>query len=111
MYTIGKMHEAETGIPAALFTAQACYESYYGSSEYAVRNNNLFGFVGFEYNSLEECISAYERTLNSKRYNHLIGKTLKEWVYGIGPAGYCPNTTYGDKLWDMIKMWDLDTRE
>lgn len=111
MYTIGKAHEAESAIPPALFVAQACYESGYGSSRYAVKRNNLFGFIGYTYNSPEESIAAYEKTLNGKRYRHLIGGTLKEWVYGIGPAGYCDNEDYGKELWRVIKMWGLDTRE
>ena len=111
MYAIGKLHETESGIPAALFTAQACYESYYGSSNYAVYKNNLFGFIGYTFNSPEESIAAYERTLNNNRYNHLMGKSLEEWVYGIGPAGYCPTPTYGDALWNFIIKWGLNTRD
>ena len=43
-------------------------------------------------------------------FKSLMGKSLKEWVYGIGPAGYCLEADYGDNLWAIIEYWDLDKR-
>jgi len=110
IYEIAKSHEERTNIPAALLTAQACYESGYGTSNYAVKKNNLFGFIGYEYASPEDSIASYEKTLTGSIYKSLMGKDLKGWVYGIGPAGYCSDPDYGDNLWAIIEYWDLDKR-
>lgn len=45
VYARGKIDEAKTKIPAAIFTAQACLESGYGTSPAATNKNNLFGFM------------------------------------------------------------------
>ena len=109
MYQIGKAHEKETGIPAALLAAQASYESGYGTSYRAIYHNNLFGFIGYEYDSLEDSIAHYESTLSRADgyYTGLHGADLATWVYGVGPAGYCPSENYGEMLWSIILMWDL----
>ena len=109
MYQIGKAHEKDTGIPAALFAAQASYECGYGTSDMAIYDNNLFGFVGYKYDSFEDSIAHYEYTLSRADgfYTELHGADLATWVYGIGPEGYNSSENYGEMLWTIILMWDL----
>lgn len=74
----------------------------------AVNDNNLFGFVGYTYDNYWQAIASYEYTLtHNSAYRHLQGKSLEEWVNGIGPAGYCNEPGYSDHLWNMINQWDL----
>lgn len=45
--------------------AQSAWESGYGTSNLAVNNNNLFGFVGKKYDSIKDSIEAYAWQLNN----------------------------------------------
>ena len=112
VYKRAKYGEAETGIPATLMVAQACYESGYGGSDYSKQNKNILGLGGgsFKYSSYDECIDSYERNITGLScYKKLFeSDSLKDWVYGIGPAGYCPEPGYGDGVWGVIAYWDLE---
>lgn len=110
MYERGKMDEATTGIPAALFAAQAGWESNYGQSVRAQELLDLFGLTGADvkFLSLEENISYYEKLLSDStgKYAYLHGMDLAGWVNNIG-SKYASNPDYSQCLWAMINMWDL----
>lgn len=104
IYARALIDETHTQIPAAIMAGQACLESGYGTSAYALQKNNIFGFVGYEFDSIEEAIQSYENTLmKNSAYAHLFGMTVKEWAYNIGPAGYCTDEGYGETLWKVIQ--------
>ena len=114
IYVRGQIYERRTGVPAALFAAQACFESYYGTSDFAVYRNNIFGwrnndgtFTTFE--SIQACINRYNlrvgRGPGNYVYAHLHGGSLYNWTFGIGPAGYCPESNYGSILWNIMGLY------
>ena len=115
LYEIGKIYEATTGVPAALFAAQSCYESYYGQSNFARNRNNIFGWRNGDlsfttFDSVQDCIDRYNLRVGrgsgqNPVYAGLHGGTLREWAFGIGPAGYCPDAGYGDELWDIMRIY------
>ena len=42
-------------------------------------------------------------------YSELFGlQTVKEWIYAIGPAGYCSGAGYGAGIWSVVIHWDLE---
>jgi len=112
IYLRAKNDSYFTGIPPEIMTAQACWESGYGTSYAAVVNKNLFGLkpggkIG-AYASINDCIRRYEYILtNLSCYSKLFKLSrsdLKGWALGIGPAGYCPDSNYGSSIWSMISF-------
>ena len=98
VYQRGKEDEQKTGIPPALMAAQAGWESNYGSSYYAIHNNNIFGLVTSPFGSVDECIIFYENLLSNPNgsYAYLHDLPLEGWVNEIGKV-YCPdNPNYGN---------------
>ena len=108
MYARAKYDEEITKIPAMLMVAQACYESDYGRSDLSIYNRNLFGLSGHKFDSYDSCINYYENLLMG-HYSELFGlQTVKEWIYAIGPAGYCSEAGYGAGIWSVVIHWDLE---
>lgn len=128
--------ETQTKIPAAIITAQAIYESGYGKQtpkdkDTGKESYNLFGIKGtgpagsvscwtYEknrsekivanfkaYNSFAESLDDHSALLTNSRYGHLIGKSVKEWAYGLQDAGYCQDSDYGEQLMNVIEYWYL----
>ena len=78
----------------------------------ASEKNNIFGLreggVARSVSSIDECISTYERTLNTHwAYEHLRGGSLEDWFNGIGAAGYDNEVPYSQLLWDVAESWAL----
>lgn len=72
-------------------------------------HNNIFGFIGHSYNSIDESIAAYENTLMNKScYQKLHNGSLNDWVFGIGPAGYCPEANYGYYVMSIIERFNME---
>lgn len=115
VYARARRDQNTTKIPAALMTAQACYESGYGTSSAAINKNNILGLMSNgsvrSFTSIDECIKAYERSITTmKCYAHLFNYDVDDvysWTFGIGPAGYCPEANYGSEVWKLIEQWDL----
>jgi flagellum-specific peptidoglycan hydrolase FlgJ len=120
MFTRGRIWTIRTGIPAALFAAQACLESGYGASPVAQEANNIFGIKSshyhsgyqekrrncIKYDSIKDCIADYNRIVGTlPAYSGLKGGSLREWTFGIGPAGYTPDKGYGEALWNIMGIY------
>lgn len=96
-----------------VLVAQSAWESGYGTSNLAVNNNNLFGFVGKKYDSIKDSIEAYAWQLNNgkqrgyKKARKYLKKNKKDAVGYIGKfAGtYCVSSSpesYTNTIMNMI---------
>ena len=63
-------------------------------------------------NTLETSDNENDELSNFNGYAHyseLFGlQTVKEWIYAIGPAGYCSEAGYGAGIWSVVIHWDLE---
>ncbi|MEJ8548141.1 glucosaminidase domain-containing protein [Brevibacillus borstelensis] len=121
------------GVPASLTIAQAILESTCGTSELAVKANNLFGIKGNgpagtytkvsdeyyngqkvkkpsdfrKYNSWAESIRDHTQFLLKPRYTKVIGADWKTACHEVYDAGYATDPAYPEKLNRIIEQYKL----
>jgi flagellum-specific peptidoglycan hydrolase FlgJ len=110
------------GIPWGWLVAQAIQESGgYGQSDLSVSAHNLYGIKGTDYyqggvgyasfKTWNEAIQFQGWQLNVPRYLTFKGLVQKGDFEGYGDAiakaGWCPDTSYGAKILQLAKDYDL----
>ena len=125
----------QSGIPASIIMAQACFESDNGNSRLAKEANNHFGIkchsswtgptIRHDDDALQECFRKYDNPENSfsdhsdflryrDRYAFLFNlqrDDYKGWAEGLKKAGYATNPAYAERLIKIIeeyKLYELD---
>lgn len=126
-YQATAKHEMEAyGIPASITLAQAILESGAGTSEVAVRAKNHFGikcnaeWEGEKFYRDNECFRSYENArlsfrdhslfLQRPHYRALFSLSkddYKGWAKGLKEAGYASDSTYPEKLINLIERYQL----
>jgi LysM repeat protein len=125
----------QSGIPASIIMAQACFESDNGNSRLAKEANNHFGIkchsswtgltIHHDDDALQECFRKYDNPENSfsdhsdflryrDRYAFLFNlqrDDYKGWAEGLKKAGYATNPAYAErliKITEEYKLYELD---
>lgn len=126
-----------TNIPASIKMAQAMLESNMGRSTLATKANNHFGikcngsWTGPTYQKedddyrngklIKSCFRKYSSAsssfvahsdflMNQPRYGNLFDLAKSDyrgWAYGLKAAGYATDTSYPNKLINLIETYDL----
>ena len=113
---IVQKYAAQYGIRICSFIiAQACFESGYGTSNAAIRKNNILGIgPGIVFNSWDECIQGYfTRTRLGKSQAAKNATNLDEYAQAFTASGYLgdddPNTPaqYIGYLRSIINRFNL----
>ena len=117
-------------IPASITLAQGLIESAAGQSKLATQANNHFGIKCHDWqgrsitaddDALAECFRAYDNPRqsfkdhslflrNNGRYARLFQLApddYRGWAYGLKNCGYATNPLYGDKLIEIIELYQL----
>lgn len=123
-------------IPASLTIAQAILESSWGSSELAIKANNLFGIKGIgpagsyrklspeyinekkesdfkKYYSWDESIRDHTDFLLKPRYAKVLGADWRKACQEVYDAGYATDPAYPQKLIRIIeqnKLYEYDSQ-
>lgn len=118
------------GVPASISMAQGILESQSGQSQMAREINNHFGMKCHlrdckkghcanyaddsnkdffrKFNNAWESWRAHSLLLTtSSRYKDLVGKSYKDWAYGLKKGGYATQRHYAENLIRLIEQYDL----
>ena len=99
-------------IPHALIIAQMCLESSYGCSYHAKNNNHLgIKFEGkyAKFETLEQCLDVYGRTLSHDKYICFECQTISCWLWLLDSECYhVGGNRYTRKVKWIIKTFNLD---
>ena len=123
MYTLARIFQKETGIPAAIATAQWIHESGWGKP-LIPENNNYFGIVAFgnqayipdgagrkfrTFSNAYESFMAYYSLLQSGYAPLVKTNTLDGWAQALVDGGYCGYGVqdYGDTIFQETRDWGL----
>ena len=108
---VARIEQEKYGIPASAKLAMAIIESGAGTSAAAVKGNNHFGIRldGPVYNTAWDNWRAHS-VLIQQKWPDLTNKNkaYRDWVNALQQSGYTRDAGYAEKLFDVIRRYDLD---